>query len=50
MQPFRSRPLNGSARTNSTVPWEVTMLTIILIILVLMLLFGGFGFSRRGRA
>jgi small-conductance mechanosensitive channel len=26
-----------------------TMLTIILIVLVLLLLFGGFGYSRRGR-
>jgi len=25
------------------------MLTIILIVLVLLLLFGGFGYSRRGR-
>jgi len=25
------------------------MLTILLIILVLLLLFGGFGYSRRGR-
>jgi len=25
------------------------MLTLILIILVVLLLFGGFGFSRRGR-
>jgi hypothetical protein len=25
------------------------MLTIILIILVILLLFGGFGYSRRGR-
>jgi hypothetical protein len=28
---------------------EVTMLTIILIVLLILLLFGGFGYSRRGR-
>jgi hypothetical protein len=26
-----------------------TMLTILLIVVVLLLLFGGFGYSRRGR-
>jgi hypothetical protein len=28
---------------------EVTVLTIVLIVVVILLLFGGFGYSRRGR-
>jgi hypothetical protein len=30
-------------------PGPRSMLTIILIVVVLLLLFGGFGYSRRGR-
>ena len=41
------RPARGSQPGAAGRPQP--MLTIILIILVLLLLFGGFGYSRRGR-
>jgi hypothetical protein len=39
----------SSCWSNSLKGQEVTMLTIIIIVLLILLLFGGFGYSRRGR-
>ena len=40
--PTRGRPPGHDER-------RIPMLTILLIILLLLILFGGFGYSRRGR-
>jgi hypothetical protein len=39
----------GSRTARLGTPPDMNLLTILLIVLIVLVLFGGFGYSRRGR-